>query len=371
MRINTNVAALNAWRNLTVNDSNMAKSLERLSSGFRINRAADDAAGLAISEKMKGQIGGLRMAERNAQDGISMIQTAEGALTESSSILLRMRDLANQATNGTMESEHRNKITEEFSQLKEELTRIADTTSFNGINLLKGGLGSEIDEIGTDLTVANGISNIETIGAAAGNYTVTLEDGNLTVSEVDGEGEVVASQTLAVGTLPSGHDTIQHTFSKLGIRITINAGLTDDIDENNEFAVVAGNAGRLQIGADGGTYVEIGIGNMDSAGLGVAGATLTDAVTAKEALESIETAVGTVNDQRAKLGALQNRLEHTIANLGNSIENLTSAESRIRDVDMALEMANFTKGQILLQAGTAMLAQANSRPQSVLQLLRG
>jgi len=365
MRINTNVAALNAWRNLSSSDETMAKSLERLSSGARISKASDDAAGLAISEKMKGQIGGLKMAQRNAQDGISMIQTAEGGLAESASILLRMRDLANQATNGTLEAGDRSKITEEFGALKTELSRISSTTKFNNIALLGGGLGGSVSNVGTGIGAANGVANIETLGAAAGSYTLSYDDTANTMTLTDG----TTSETISTVD-PTGFNTTQYTFSKLNVRVTVNANLSADITANNTFDVTSGTA-SIQIGANGSTTVDVDIDDMSANGLGLAAAGVDSTTNATTAVSLIDTAIGAVNTQRAKLGALQNRLEHTIANLGNSIENLTSAESRIKDVDMAIEMSSFTKGQILQQAGTAMLAQANQRPQSVMQLLRG
>lgn len=267
MRINTNMSALNAHRQLTNTDSAMNKSLERLSSGLRINRAADDAAGLAISEKMRSQIKGINQAMRNAQDGISLIQTAEGALTETHSILQRMRELTVQASNGTMTGDDIGQIQEEIGALIEELDRIGDDTTFNGVKLLDG----------------------------TGNFDL----------------------------------------------------------------FIGANAGD--------TTLNIAIGNMTSTGLGVDGVDLSTDV---DVLGDLDTAIESVSTERAKLGALQNRLEHTINNLGVASENLTAAESRIRDVDMAAEMMNLTRTQILSQAGTAMLAQANQKPQTILSLLR-
>jgi len=270
VRINTNISALNAWKNLSVTDNLMGKSLEKLSSGFRINRAADDAAGLAISEKMKAQISGLRQGARNAQDGISLIQTAEGALNETHSILQRMRELAEQAASATMSNEDRTQIQAEVTELLSELDRIASSTKFNGQALLDGSFDAMEFLIGTDTAV--------------------------------------------------------DTFT-------------------------------------------VSIGNMDSATLGVDAVSIATQADAKTAVGLIDTAIDDVSTQRATLGAYQNRLEHTINNLNTAAENLAAAESRIRDVDMALEMATFTRHQILLQAGTAMLAQANMKPQSVLKLL--
>ncbi len=362
VRINTNVAALNAWRNLTVSDGMMARSLERLSSGLRIAKAADDAAGLAISEKMKAQIGGLKMAQRNAQDGISMIQTAEGGLSETSSILLRMRDLATQATTETLTDDDRAKITEEFTQLKHELTRIGDNTKFNDKQLLNGLLSATV-ELGTGLGAGAGIERVALAGASSGNYTLTYDSGTKALTLSGG----TVSQTVEVEA-PLAGETLDVSFAGLGFTVTINSNLTD-INANNTIDVTQ-NAARLSIGANGTEELEVEIGDMRAAGLGVDACTVGSAADAKSTLQAIDIAIGLVNSQRAKLGAYQNRLEHTIANLGTTIENLTSAESRIKDVDMALEMSNFTKGQILQQAGTAMLAQANQRPQAVLQLLR-
>lgn len=274
MIINHNISALNAWRNLGINDDAMNKSLEKLSSGMRINRAADDAAGLAISEKMRGQIAGLNQAVRNAQDGISLIQTAEGALNETHAILQRMRELAVQSANDTNTPDDRKQIQLEVGQLVSEINRIGTTTQFNTKALLSGALS--------------------------------------------GTGKGLA----------------------------------------------------FQIGANAQQTMTLQINNMRASALGVSGINLAgtqSAITA--AISTIDNAINKVSSQRANLGAVQNRLEHTIANLNVASENLTAAESRIRDVDMAKEMADFTKEQILQQAGTAMLAQANMKPQSVLKLL--
>lgn len=273
MIINHNISALNAWRGLSQTNSALAKSLEKLSSGMRINRAADDAAGLAISEKMRGQISGLNQAIRNAQDGISLIQTAEGALNETHSILQRMRQLAVQSANDTNTDADRAQIQAEVNQLIEEIDRIANNTEFN-------------------------------------------------------------TQVLMAG-----------AFSGSG------AGLV------------------FHIGANSGQSLVLQIGNMGASALGVSGLSVSTQGTANAAITTIQSAIDRVSNQRSSLGAVQNRLEHTIANLGVAAENLSAAESRIRDVDMALEMMNFTRNQILVQAGTAMLAQANLAPQAVLKLL--
>ncbi|MNP15685.1 Flagellin [compost metagenome] len=268
MYINTNVAAINAHRNLGANNTQMGKTMEKLSSGFRINRAADDAAGLAISEKMRFQINGLNQASRNAQDGVSLLQTAEGALTEVHSMLQRLNTLANQSATGTYATKDREALQLEVTQLLGEIDNIAKSTNFNGIDLLKTA-GSVSFQIGV---------------TAANTLTATLK-------------------------------------------------------------------------------------SMKTSALGLSGLTISSQAAARSALAKISTAINQVSTQRAKFGAIQNRLEHTINNLGVTSENLSASESRVRNADMAKEMTEFTRNQILVQAGTAMLAQANSAPQSVLKLL--
>ena len=283
MRINTNVAAMNTYSRLTAANTAKSNSLAKLSSGLRINKAGDDAAGLAISEKMKSQIGGLTQAKRNAQDGISLVQTAEGALNETHSILERMRDLAVQGANGTLTDKDRGSINKELSALHQELTRIADTTQFN----------------------------------------------------------------------------TQKLFA----------------DKAAQGAAAKANSFKFQIGANSNQNLSVSINAMD--GTSLLGSALADfkikdgATNSDKMITLIDKAIQTVSDQRADLGAVQNRLEHTINNLTATNENLSDANSRIRDVDMAEEMMTFTKSNILSQAATSMLAQANAMPNSVLNLLQG
>ncbi len=275
MRINTNLAALNAWRNMTINNDKMSKSLEKLSSGYRVNRAADDAAGLAVSEKMRAQIRGLNMAVRNAQDGVSLVQTAEGGAQKIQDMLQRMRELAVQASNDTLTDPDRALLQEEFQNLIQEIDRTANSTKFN---------------------------------------TKALIDGS------------VAGTTLTIQVGPGTSTSADH------ITISLQA--------------------------------------LDAAELGVDGLNINNVTAAQGAINQLDTAINKVSTARANFGALQNRLEAAIETLLIQAENLTAAESRIRDVDMAQEMANFTKFQILQQASTAMLAQANVAPQSILSLLR-
>ena len=274
MRIQNNIMAMNAHRSLGLNNNATSKSLEKLSSGFKINRAGDDAAGLAISEKMRAQIKGLETAQANANDGISLIQTAEGALTEVHSMLNRMTELATKSANGTMQNAvDRAALQSEFTSLNSEIDRISSATNFNGITLLNG-----------DLTTT----------------ALTLQVGDTSA-----------------------------TFQQ----------------------------------------VKVTVGDMSASGLGISAVNLGTQASAAEALVKIKDAINTVSTNRANLGAVQNRLEHTVNNLSVTTENMTAAESRIRDVDMAKEMMSFTKNNILSQAAQAMLAQANQQPQGVLQLL--
>jgi len=306
MIINHNIAALNTSRSLNSASAAQSKSMEKLSSGLRINRAGDDAAGLAISEKMRGQIRGLDQASRNAQDGISLIQTAEGALNETHDILQRMRELAVQSGNDTNTDDDRGQLQKEVDELAKEITRISNTTEFNTKKLLNGA---------ADGSASGGVANAADLTLQIGansNQTMTLS-----VKAMDA--------------------------SSLGV-----AGGASD-------AAATGSAAAV-------TTKGIDISTK--------GSNSSAAVTATKAIDTIDAAIKKVSDERSKLGANQNRLEHTINNLGASSENLTAAESRVRDVDMASEMVKQTKNSILSQAAQAMLSQANQQPQGVLQLLR-
>ncbi len=286
LQINQNIAAMNAYRNLSVTQGQMAKSLEKLSSGFRINRAADDAAGLSISEGLRAQVGGLKVAVRNAQDGISVVQTAEGALTETQAILQRMRDLAVQAANGgSQDAKAQAAAQTEFGQLQSELDRIANTTAFGNQKVLNGSYSGTF-QVGANNTSAEQIA-------------------------------VNLTSTALTSVMGSGYTGLTSAGLQLGTAVAVSS-----------------------------------------------------TASAQAAITAVDSAIGAVSTVRATLGAYQNRFEHTINNLNVAVENLSASESRIRDTDMAAEMVQFTRAQILSQAGTAMLAQANQAPQSVLQLLR-
>ncbi|MFB9973257.1 flagellin [Allobacillus sp. SKP2-8] len=365
MRINHNIAALNTHNQLTNNSNNIQKSLEKLSSGLRINRAGDDAAGLAISEKMRGQIRGLEMAQKNAQDGISLIQTAEGALNETHSILQRMRELSVQAANDTNETSDRTAIKEELDQLSEEVKRIADTTQFNGQDLLKGSFGVQLDTNATDLAVgSDGVIDLN-IGGMEASKKIDLTVNGTKITATD---QVGNAQVIDAGSAEGVSKTLD--FNSFGLSITLEDATLADLD--GSISTSAQGDKNLQVGANSDQKIALTIGDMSDEGLGVEKADLQVSThsDAESTIGVIDDAIKAVSKQRSELGAVQNRLDHTINNLGASAENLTAAESRIRDVDMAAEMMEFTKNNILSQASQAMLAQANQQPQGVLQLLQ-
>lgn len=377
MRINHNIAALNTHRQLSSANGAQMKSMEKLSSGMRINRAGDDAAGLAISEKMRGQIRGLEQASRNAQDGISLIQTAEGALNETHAILQRMNELATQAANETLSTNDRNSIGDELTQLNSEIDRISTSTKFNGETLLDGTFGVQLDTAASGLAVgSDGVTNIEISGAnASTTYTLTAgaTAGEVVLADAAGNQQTVTLTDNTAGTL---------NFDQLGVKISVNSSW--DAAGLEAAANGTGAAGTIITSADSQKFIQIGSENDGAQRLGVTIAKIDSSATslnttsidvstaanARTSMDTIQTAIDTVSRERSKLGAYQNRLEHTINNLGTTSENLTAAESRIRDVDMAAEMMNQTKNSILSQAAQAMLAQSNQMPQGVLQLLR-
>jgi flagellin len=489
LRINHNLSALNAWKNMSVNDTGQNKSLEKLSSGLRIGRAADDAAGLSISEKMRGQISGLNQASRNAQDGISLLQTAEGALQETHSILQRMRELAVQAASDTVTNDDRLEIQKEIDNLRVEMDRISTDTEFNTQKLLNGKFANKIIHIGAnaqqnlkvsiasmgarDLKVnkvttassATTLNDASFIAEHAGDATLTVsgtytgqapitalrtsitEDGKVRViGKRDGaEGDLIVDLDSDAGVTVDGLTFTTTDIADVRANATTIEGgpadgkIADESDAGSaaQFSFINGDGatlamsgtatenitdisatvvgdGQVQIsytiGSDttsvtlhgdtsttaehtvaGVTFKLTGAKNVREApttftweddklpinaevvgGLDVVdeGINVSTQAAADAAITVIDEAIVTVSGERSKLGAIQNRLEHTIANLSTSSENLTAAESRIRDVDIAVEMMNFTKYQILSQASTAMLAQANAKPQAVLQLLR-
>jgi len=437
LRINQNIAAQNAYRNLSITDGQMSKSLEKLSSGFRINRAADDAAGLSISEGLRAQIGGLKVAVRNTQDGVSVAQTAEGSLNEVTSILQRMRDLSVQASNsGATDSDAASAANKEMSQLNAELDRIGSTTAFGKQKLLDGTFGATVTTK-VDPAVPNVIKTTDANGVANG-IVPTLPDKatDSTTPWTFKLTEVAGSTKLPDGTaMPAGGITVSvggvaDDASPQDLAKAVNSAISTALKQNGyqgnevsmsakvdsqsvttfqmsgagEFAVTdtdgvlatapgmtdgstaigagglgidittadlqstGGNKGAFQVGANANQKINIQIGAVNSESLGTAALDLTSDPDA--AITTIDKALQSVSDSRASLGAYQNRFDHTINNLNVAVENLSSSESRIRDTDMAQEMVSYTRAQILTQAGTSMLSQANQSAQNVLSLLR-
>lgn len=409
MIINHNLPAMNTHRQIGINNNNAAKGMERLSSGLRINRAADDAAGLSISEKMRGQIRGMEQAQRNAQDGVSLVQTAEGALTEVSAILVRMKELMVQSENGTYNDKDIENIEKELTALRDEITNISEKTKFNDKNLLNvGGAKSTVYEFSGG-TLADG----DTINDGTNDYTVTIVDGvitgindgtnDLTADEINalitaggletgdvatGGGDALTLTATEVTAPPSFTSNLtagSHTVTDAdgieyevtveadgkisGVTKDDGAGGNEDVDPA-DFAqlkgLVDGDGNAVKVKAEGSIDIQINHGTGDKMTINLVDISNLDTAD----LEAVNAAIDTVAGFRADLGAIQNRLEHTINNLGTTTENLQAAESRIRDTDMAKEMVELTKNNILLQASQAMLAQANQQPQGVLQLLR-
>ncbi|WP_416147305.1 flagellin [Salipaludibacillus sp. HK11] len=385
MIINNNIPAMNTHRQLGINQNAMQNSMEKLSSGLRINRAGDDAAGLAISEKMRAQINGLDQASRNAQDGISLIQTAEGALDETHSILQRMRELATQASNDTNTASDREEIQKEVNQLTNEIDRIANTTEFNTQKLLNGEKeGLRAAETGTVNVESN---TTATITAAAADSDALTGSGTVIITRTavgDGTGDL--ADDFSIGdpadlNAELAADGTSLTDAAFGDAINLTGladmqvgeSITISVKANDDGNADASKALSFQIGANSGQNVLVGVNDMRAEALGVRNdgeaIDITSAEKATAAITTINNAIETVSGQRSELGSYQNRLEHTISNLDNASENLSAAESRIRDVDMAAEMMEMTRANILSQASQSMLAQANQQPQSVLQLL--
>jgi flagellin len=379
LRINQNISAMTAHKNLEATDKSRSRALERLSSGLRINRAADDAAGLGISEKLRSQIKGLNQASRNAQDGISLIQTAEGALSETSSLLIRLRELAVQAASESITSVDRANINRETTQLKEEVSRIATTTEFNTRKLLDGSIKSskvsieasvEVKTGSTIVTdaaiatnasvidityqvklVANGASIDAVISSSAGGSAVTVAG----VSGLTAQATTISGVTMTFMASAQAADVGKVSYVKLFKAIS-----ADNSDSSLEY----------QIGANVGQTTKIGISGMTAADLGIDAISCDTMLSSQDSIAALDRAIGWVANERSSLGSVQNRLEHTITNLGVAQENLAASESLIRDVDMAAEMTVFVRDQIMMQAGISMLSQANSSPQMMLSLLQ-
>ena len=408
MRIQHNIASINAYRNLSGNNGRVSKNLEKLASGYKINRAGDDAAGLAISEKMRAQITGLEVAQKNASDGISLVQTAEGALGEVHAMLNRMIELADQSANGTYDDEvDRNNLDKEVQSLLDEIDRIAEGTNFNGINVLDGSLGVK-GKVTTEGTGGDNNANLGTATVVTLDFSSLPKDKDIAAGATVTLGEKVFEFIKAGGTKKNDdatevelQGTLAATLEKLAEEI--NTGNTDDFGANTGIVGAAydANTGKFTIESPrphvdsgafagvtatttgiGGLVLQVGdtsasfnqltvnVGSMSAASLGIADVNVASQDAAAESIAKIKDAINTVSATRGDLGAIQNRLEHTISNLSVTAENMTASESRIRDTDMAEEMMAYTKNNILVQAAQSMLAQANQIPQGVLQLLQ-
>ena len=399
MRINQNVMANNASRNLSNTSVMLGKSLEKLSSGFRINRAADDAAGLVVSQGLRAQVSGLKQANRNAQDGISVVQTAEGALNEVHTMLTRMRDLSVQAANtGGNDTASRTAAQAEINQLATEITRTSTDTKFGGVALLDGTYGatagalSSFDPNGSltfgagdtiKVSVAGGTANLA-VSLQAGTFTGAAAAASIESSIVAAlSGSANAADQTAASKISVGFSSVgaggAFTVSNLG---ATTVGIADGTGTPllaaanglgglvGTVAAATGSGGNFQIGANSGQIVSLAIGNNSAATLGVGSLSVLTDAGAAAAITALDTAISNVSSTRGNLGAMQNRFESMINNLQVTTENISASESRIRDTDMAQEMVTFTKNQVLNQAGTAMLSQANQIPQSILSLLR-
>ena len=376
LRINTNVAALNAQRNLSRSQSAFAKSLSRLSSGFRINQAADDSAGLSIANKLRAQVGGLRAASRNASQATAFGQTAEGAANEIANILNRLRELAVQSASDQNDSAARTALNNERSELESEVDRIAAATDFNGVVLVNGGLGVSVSSSGTSVAAAKGISDVIVSGASA-STRFTISGANSTTIGLTGAS---GTQTVTF-TAPSGFDNATVKFDTLGITLKLSAAFGNGSSFNitgtpaaatKNIVLSAGSTTNFQVGANQGTNNRIGLSatnlNLNTSGLSVTGDLLSQS-NANTYLGVIDTAITSVNTALGDLGAFQNRLGFASANLATAIENTAAAESIIRDADIAAETTAFTKNQILVQASVSILAQANVASQSALSLI--
>ena len=405
MRIQHNIMAMNAYRNYTNNTSALSKNLEKLSSGYKINRAGDDAAGLAISEKMRAQITGLETAQKNAKDGISLVQTAEGALTEVHDMLNRMYELAERSANGTFEDgTDRKQLQKEVDQLKSEINRIADSANFNGIKLLDGSMSASGTTSISGAAATNKASvdvsiTADSVFDSAGNRSeLTFKLAAVSSNAQDGavvneKGEVTISlkkKTLytaediqallakaSAATTKVSKDTLEAaqnaTVTGAGIgKATNTTAWTSLAKLTNGAAKAQGKPLTLQIGdtSDSFNQLRVGIKNCHVDALGLTDMAISNQDDAAKALDKIKSAINYVSDVRGTLGATQNRLDHTINNLSVMQENIQDAESTIRDTDVADEMMAYTKNNILIQSAQAMLAQANQVPQGVLQLLQ-
>ncbi|MBO1225343.1 MAG: hypothetical protein JYX80_13055 [Candidatus Scalindua sediminis] len=373
LRIQNNIAALNTHRQLVISDASLSRSLERLSSGFRINRAADDAAGLSVSMKFRAQIRSLQQGFRNAGQATSLLQVAEGGADQISNILSRMKELATQAASSNTTASDRTNIATEVDTLESEIDRIARSTKFGGTKLIDGTFGSTGVSAFGALIVANNVNSVDVSNASAlttFNVAITTSTGFTTVTINDQSGTTQAI-SVTINTIDEG-STQTLNFSNLGISVVVNADFDETTTNSASGDLVTGalGASKFQVGNENNAdnQISFSLGDLTVAGLSV-NVDVGNLSGAQTALTTIDSAITTLANKRSEIGVAQNRFGFASANLATSIENITAAESVIRDADLAFETINFTKSQILTQAGISILAQANLAPRSVLSLL--
>jgi flagellin len=367
LRIQNNIAAMNAHRQLTNTDSAMAKSQEKLSSGYRINRAADDAAGLSISQSFRADIASYKVASRNTSEANSLLQVAEGAVDQIGNMLTRLKELATQAASANAGS-NLDKINAEGNKLLDEIDRISQSTEYAGTKLLNGSFGVSVSGSGT-LTAGKGLADATGLQSEVTyNVATSTTGGNITISATLASGRV--SETLYGVTAPGTGQTKEIAFNALGLTLTLNEHFSSGFD--GTIIASAATASVFQVGAKntGDDRIGILLGSTTVSALDLSRDQLDNSAEAQTFLATVDDAIKELNTVRGEIGAAQNRLMYAGANLATIIENVQAAESVIRDVDMAEEMTSFTKNQILLQAGTAMLAQANMAPQQILSLFQ-
>ena len=378
--INTNIQSLNAQRNLSVSQNSLATSMQRLSSGLRVNSAKDDAAGLAISERMGSQVRGMNVAVRNANDGISLAQTAEGALGQVGSNLQRMRELAVQASNGTNSQVDRDALDAEFTQLKAEIQRVAEQTSFNGRNLLDGSFTGVAFQVGANAGQTITVASIANVQTAALGGTTTRFTGSTAVSGITGFANAIADGDLTINGTNVGAiagagsaqeragqvtEAINRVSAQTGVGASYDA-VSGQVTLTSAAAItIGGAADDADTGLDG-----TGAAYTSTSTTGIASLSVSSFTNSQMSITQLDKAIASVNSSRANLGAIQNRFESVVSNLQVNSENLSASRSRIQDADFASETANLSRSQILQQAGTAMVAQANQLPQTVLKLLQ-
>jgi len=377
LRVNNNITAINARRALAANSRTLSTRIERLATGLRINRAADDAAGLAVSEGLRAEIGGLTQAVRNAEHATNLTQVAEGALNEVSAMLIRMRELAAQAASSTINDGNRVSLTAEYNQLISEIDRIANVTSYNNTVLLIGFGNVVTATLSTALSDTSvGVDSASITGAQAGTYTF-IDTGSTDSQITLGNG--IVTQTINIATALDGNRVATGTtaianFDRLGITLNLNDTFTDGDLDGKSLVILSGTGGSFQVGPDNGAFnqIEFSIADMRASGpaLNLTSTSIGTLLNARDALPVLDLAIDRIARERGNIGAIQNRMAFTIASTQNAIQNIQASESSIRDADVAEEVSEFTRAQILTQAATAVLVQANAIPQTALSLLQ-